>query len=52
MYGALYGACMVHVWCISTILYGVNRLLCVLDIVDEYCWDVWANSTRETLRYG
>ena len=28
MYGALYGACMVHVWCISTILYGANRLLC------------------------
>ena len=29
MYGALYGACMVHVWCISTILYGANRLQCI-----------------------
>ena len=28
MYGALYGACMVHVWCISMILYGANRLQC------------------------
>ena len=27
-------------------------VIVVLDIVDEYCWDVWANSsTRETLRY-
>ena len=33
MYGALYGACMVHVWCISTILYGANRLQCTAVMV-------------------
>jgi hypothetical protein len=28
MYGVLYSACMVHVRCISTILYSANCLLC------------------------
>ena len=39
MYGALYGACMVHVWCISTILYGANRLQCTGERSADYGGD-------------